>query len=86
VFLYQTVLLYCISVFCDVQWQENVYVNPLEIPGFLHKLVIKFDTTIDKHSLLKLITQKQLYVFVSLLNTPYKHSQSRVGKYVNPWI
>ena len=54
-------------------------VNPLEITGFLHNLVMKFDlslisvTTVDKQSLFKLITHKQLYVFMSL-------------KYVNPWI
>jgi hypothetical protein len=42
----------------------------LELPVFLHKLVIKFDlifilvTTIDEHSELKLITHKLLYFFV----------------------
>ena len=37
---------------------KKKYVNPLELPGFLHKLVIQFHllfilvTTIDKHSVL----------------------------------
>jgi hypothetical protein len=48
-----------------LQWKKK-YVNPLELPGFLNKLVIQFHlifievTTIEKHSLLKRITQKQL--------------------------
>ena len=40
------------------------YVNPFELPGFLQSLDIKFDlifTTIDQHSVLKLITHKLLY-------------------------
>ena len=50
------------SMYCG----KKKYMNPLELAGFLHKLVIKFDlifilvTTIDKHSLFKLITHKQL--------------------------
>ena len=56
-------------------------VHPLEIPGYLHKMVMTFNLlmtfnlvpTIDKHSLLKLITHKQCYIFMSLLNTPCKH-------------
>ena len=56
------------------------YVNPLELPRFLHKLV----TTIDKRSVLKLITHTILY-FSCLywIHTLNIHS---VGwkKYVNP--
>ena len=40
----------------------------------------------NRHSLLKLITHKQLYVVMSLLNTPCKHSQCRVGKVCEPWF
>lgn len=34
--------------------------------------------------MLKLITHKQFYIFMSLLNTPCKHSQCRVGKVCEP--
>ena len=46
---------------------KKKYVNPVELPGFLHKFVIQFDlifvlvTTIDKHIVLKLITHTLLY-------------------------
>ena len=65
----------------QIQWQE-MNVNPLELPEPLHKLV----TTIDKHSLLKLITHKQNIRFHVLLNTPCKHSQYRVEKVCEPLV
>ena len=66
---------------------KKKYVNPLELPGFLHKLVIKFDLiyvpTIDKHSVLKIITQITVYV-LSILNTSFKHSQYGLEKLCEP--
>ena len=63
-----------------IHWQEKVC-EPLELPGLLHTLVIKFDlifrlfqfdlifTTIDNHSVLKLITHKNIVFFLSILKT-----------------
>jgi hypothetical protein len=55
-----------VAMYCTYSGKKK-YVNPLELSGFLLKLVIKFDlifipaTTVDKHSMLKLITHKLLY-------------------------
>ena len=48
---------------------KKKYVNPLELPAFLHEFVIILDliliqvTRMDKHSVLKLITHTFLYFF-----------------------
>uniref|UniRef100_A0A8C7N347 NACHT domain-containing protein n=1 Tax=Oncorhynchus kisutch TaxID=8019 RepID=A0A8C7N347_ONCKI len=46
----------------DNDLQDSGVTLPLELPGFLHQLVIKV-TTIDKHSVLKLITHKLFYLY-----------------------
>lgn len=52
----------------DSQNLQKKYVNPLELPEFLHKLVIQCDLmlkiTIDKNCLLKRLLYKQLNVLI----------------------
>jgi hypothetical protein len=56
------------------------YVNPLELLGFLHKLVIKFDLifieviTIDRHTV----------CLNYILNISFKHSQCRLENVCEP--
>lgn len=66
-------------------------VSPLEVPGLLHKLVIKcylifiWVITIDKHTLLKLNTQTIIGFHVFIEHRVNIHSAG-LKKYVNPWI
>ena len=56
------------------------FVNPLELFGFLHKLVMKYYlifrkvTSIEKYNMLKLIAQNIFLSLMSLLSIPTKHS------------
>lgn len=64
--------------------RKKMYVNPLEFPTFLHKLLI--NAAAHKHILLKLIPHKQLYVLMALLEKKLSKSIVQGEKvYVNLW-